>query len=309
MTRVADAPADLHVHSSASDGSDAPATLGPLAAAAGLATFALTDHDTTSGWEAAAAGLPAGVTMVPGAELSCRVATSGRTIGMHLLAYLFDPTEPTFAAVRQQLRDARLGRIDAWERLLRANGNAVSLDGLREQALTGVVGKPALVDLLLAEGLVPDRATGFSPEWAGGRYLVRRWQWDVLDAIRAVRAAGGVAVFAHPLARLRGPVVTLGDIARLAAAGLGGVEVDHPDHAPADRTALRALAREHGLLALGSSDYHGTGKAQGLGAETTPQPVLDALLAAGTGSAPVQGLAGPVAGAGPPGTAHSRPAA
>ena len=316
--RVAHAPADLHVHSSASDGSDAPATLGPLAAAAGLSTFALTDHDTTRGWESAAAGLPAGVTMVPGAELSCRVATAGGTISMHLLAYLFDRTEPAFAAVRHRLRNARLERIDGWAHRLRADGHGVSLDGLREQALSGVVGKPALVDLLLAEGLVPDRETGFGPEWAGGRYRVPRWQWDVLDAIPAVRAAGGVSVFAHPLARLRGPVVTLDDIVRLAAAGLGGVEVDHPDHAPADRSALRSFARKHGLLALGSSDYHGTAKTQRLGAETTARPVLDNLLVAGTGCAPMQAAAahaGPAASADPaaaaaaPGVGRSRPAA
>ncbi len=280
---------DLHAHSTASDGSDDPAAIGPLAAAAGLDAVALTDHDTTRGWAAATAGLPPGVTLVPGAELSCTVATAGSTIAMHLLAYLFDPTEPRLAGHRRRMRDARLARIDGWEQLLRADGHALSLDGLREQARTRVVGRPALVDVLLEAGVVPDRETGFAPHWAGGRYRVRRLEWDVVDAIAAVRAAGGVAVFAHPLARLRGPVVTLDDVARLAGAGLGGVEVDHPDHAPADRAALRSLAEWHGLLALGSSDYHGSGKAQHLGAETTPGPVLDALVAAGTGCAPVTG--------------------
>lgn len=284
---MADARADLHVHSTASDGSDDPSAIGALAEAAGLGAVAITDHDTTSGWAPAAAGLPAGVTLVPGAELSCSIATSGRTIAMHLLAYLFDPVEPRLAARLQRMRDARLARVDVWERLLRADGHLLSLDALREQALTRVVGRPALVDALLAAGLVPDRETGFGPQWAGGRYRAPRLEWDVVDAITDVRGAGGVAVFAHPLARQRGPIVTLDDIARLAARGLGGIEVEHPDHTFSDRVALRALADEHELLGLGSSDYHGSGKAQELGAETTSPQMLEALVGAASGSEPV----------------------
>lgn len=105
----------------------------------------------------------------------------------------------------------------------------------------------------------------------------------VRRAVEMIREAGGVSVFAHPLARRRGRVVEPSVIAELAGAGLTGVEVDHPDHAPEDRELLRGLAAETGLLATGSSDYHGTNKTIPLAAETTDPDVLDELVGRATG--------------------------
>lgn len=246
---------------------------------------ALTDHDTTGGWAEACAARPRGLTLVLGAELSCTVDVPalGRHINMHLLAYGFDPDEPQLAAERLRMRDARVDRVTRWEEMLRADGHDLSLEPLRRQAEQGSVGRPHFATLLVEAGLAATFEDAFGPDWAGGRYRVRRPGWDVFDAIGKVRDAGGVTVFAHPYARTRGPVVGASEIRKLAAAGLSGIEVDHPDHAPTDRDELRRLAAELDLPVTGSSDYHGSRKEQGLGAETTDPTELERLLSAATG--------------------------
>lgn len=228
---------------------------------------------------------PSGLTLVLGAELSCTVYVPefGRRISMHLLAYGFDPAEPELAAERLRMRDARLDRVARWEEMLHADGYDLSLEPLRRQAAHGTVGRPHFASLLVEAGLAANFEEAFGPEWAGGRYRVRRAGWDVADAITKVAGAGGATVFAHPYARLRGPVVGPSEIRALAAAGLTGLEVDHPDHAPDDRQELRRLAAELDLAVTGSSDYHGSRKVQGLGAETTRPDQLERLLSAATG--------------------------
>jgi 3',5'-nucleoside bisphosphate phosphatase len=246
---------------------------------------ALTDHDTTGGWAEASRVRPRGLTIVLGAELSCTVDVPalGRRISMHLLAYGFDPDEPELAAERLRTRDARVDRVRQWQDMLHADGYDLSLDPLLRQAEQGSVGRPHFATLLVEAGLAPSFEVAFGPDWAGGRYRIPREGWDVLDAIAKVQGAGGVTVFAHPYARLRGPVVGPSEIRALAAVGLTGVEIDHPDHAPADRDDLRGLASELELVITGSSDYHGTRKTQGLGAETTDPAQLDRLLSGVTG--------------------------
>lgn len=220
-----------------------------------------------------------------GAELSCTVEVPllGRRISMHLLAYGFDPVEPDLAAERSRMRDSRVDRVSQWQQMLQDDGYDLSLKPLLAQAEHGSVGRPHFAALLVEAGLASSFEVAFGPDWAGGRYRVRRPGWDVHDAIAKVQRAGGVTVFAHPYARLRGPVVGAAEIRALAAAGLTGVEVDHPDHAPDDRAELRRLAAELNLVVTGSSDYHGTRKAQRLGAETTHPAELDRLLSAVTG--------------------------
>ena len=115
--------------------------------------------------------------------------------------------------------------------------------------------------------------------YTGSPYYVEKVDTPAATAVAMVRAAGGVAVFAHPLARRRGRVVDEQAIAELATAGLAGLEVDHPDHAPADRALLRGLAAELDLVVTGSSDYHGTNKTTPIGAETTDPAQFEALIA------------------------------
>jgi hypothetical protein len=275
---------DLHTHSLASDGTMTPAELMRAAVQAGLDVIALTDHDTTAGWAPAAQARPAGLTLVRGAELSCVVPTTeGRRVSIHLLAYLFDPTERSFAAHRAELRDHRLTRGRAIVERLAADGVPIEWAQVERLAAGGAVGRPhvarALVDLGLA-GSVDEAFRRYL--YYGSPYHVPKQDLDAVVAVRAVRAAGGVPVFAHPRARSRGRIVGDDAIAVLAEAGLGGLEVDHLDHEPEDRDELRALAKDLGLIVTGSSDFHGSNKTIPLGACTTSVESYEALVAQAT---------------------------
>lgn len=281
---------DLHAHSNASDGTDTPAELVAAAVAAGLDVVALTDHDTVSGHAEAAAAvhaLPSGtrLTLVPGAELSCRV----EGISMHLLAYLFDPAEPAFARERELVRTDRFRRGQAVVERCRALGAPISWEQVRRIAGSGSVGRPHIASALVEAGVVTTVSDAFTADWLanGGRADVPKHETDPVEAVRLVRAAGGVPVFAHPGADKRGRTVSEQVIAELAAAGLGGLEVDHIDHDEPTRARLRALAAELGLFATGSSDYHGSRKTVGLGEFTTAPEAYEALLAQATGAKPI----------------------
>ncbi|MEV7672498.1 PHP domain-containing protein [Streptomyces sp. NPDC000963] len=283
---------DLHTHSTASDGTDSPAELVRNAAAAGLDVVALTDHDTTRGHAEAIAALPEGLTLVTGAELSCRVDG----IGLHLLAYLFDPEEPALLAERELVRDDRVPRARAMVGKLRELGVPVTWEQVARIAGDGSVGRPHVAEALVELGVVPDVSGAFTPEWLadGGRAHVGKHELDPVEAIRLVKAAGGVTVFAHPLAVKRGQVLPEAAIARLAEAGLDGVEVDHMDHDEATRARLRGLAKELGLLTTGSSDYHGSRKTCRLGEYTTDPEIYGEITRRAAGAFPVPGAGGPV---------------
>ena len=272
---------DLHTHSTASDGTTPPERLVLEARAAGLDVVALTDHDTTAGWSAAADALPAGLSLVRGAEISC---TSGG-ISLHLLAYLFDPDEPAFAARRHQLRASRLQRAERMVGLLADDGHPVTWAQVQELA-GGTVGRPHVAQALIDAGLVASVEEAFTAEWIGtrGRYWVGKADMDVFEAIRLVAGAGGVSVFAHPRATKRGRTVGDEVIAAMAEAGLAGLEIDHVDHDEAARTQLRGLATDLGLLVTGSSDFHGENKAIPLGENLTSDPSYDELVARATGA-------------------------
>jgi predicted metal-dependent phosphoesterase TrpH len=241
---------------------------------------ALTDHDTTAGWDEAAAALPQGLSLVRGAELSC----SRGGISLHLLAYLFDPAEPELAAKRAMLRASRLGRAERMIELLQADGHPVTWEQVQDLA-GGTVGRPHIAQALVAAGLIDTVNDAFTPEWLGthGRYWVAKAELDVVDAVRLVVRAGGVAVFAHPAASKRGRTVGDEVIALMAAAGLAGLEVDHVDHSEEERRHLRALAAELDLLTTGSSDFHGENKTVRLGANLTSEAAYDALVAEARG--------------------------
>ncbi|MFC8951994.1 PHP domain-containing protein [Streptomyces sp. NPDC057101] len=281
---------DLHTHSTASDGTDSPADLVRKAAAAGLDVVALTDHDTTRGHAEAIEALPEGLTLVTGAELSCRVDG----VGLHMLAYLFDPEEPELLAERELVRDDRVPRARAMVGKLRELGVPVTWEQVARIAGDGSVGRPHVAEALVELGVVPDVSGAFTPEWLadGGRAYVGKHELDPVEAIRLVKAAGGVTVFAHPLAVKRGQVLPEASIARLAEAGLDGIEVDHMDHDEATRARLRGLAKELGLLATGSSDYHGSRKTCRLGEYTTDPEIYGEITRRAAGAFPVPGAGG-----------------
>nr|WP_203691472.1 PHP domain-containing protein [Streptomyces sp. SID12488] len=281
---------DLHCHSTASDGTDTPAELVRNAAAAGLDVVALTDHDTTRGYAEAIAALPAGLTLVTGAELSCRLDG----VSMHILAYLFDPEEPALFAERELVRDDRVPRAQGMVAKLREMGVPITWERVARIAGDGSVGRPHVATALVELGVVPTVNDAFTGDWLadGARAYVPKHETDPFEALRLIKGAGGVAVFAHPAASKRGRTVPESAIAELAAAGLDGIEVDHMDHEPATRARLRGLAAELGLLGTGSSDYHGSRKTCVLGEYTTDPEVYGEITRRATGAFPVPGTGG-----------------
>jgi 3',5'-nucleoside bisphosphate phosphatase len=271
---------DLHAHSSVSDGTDTPTQFVLAAAAAGLDVVALTDHDTTAGWAEAVAALPAGLRLMRGAEFSCvAIDSEGRRISVHLLGYLFDPTSEIIVAEQSRLRDERRSRLRAMAARMAMDGFPVDPDAvLAALAPDAPAGRPHLARALVSAGIVGSVDEAFQRYLgAGGPYYIARADTDVRTAVRMVRAAGGVPVLAHPAARRRGPVVDPAVITELAAEGLAGVEVDHPDHGGEDRAALRDLAAALDLVITGSSDYHGRNKTVSLGQETTHPEALERI--------------------------------
>jgi predicted metal-dependent phosphoesterase TrpH len=268
---------DLHAHSSASDGTETPAELVRAAADAGLDVVALTDHDTVRGWAAATEALPSGLRLVRGAEISC--AYDG--VSLHLLAYLFDPEHEALAEEMSMALDDRVPRAKAIVGKLAAAGHPITWELVLDQLQDGAtVGRPHIADTLVALGVVPDRTAAFDTLLHdGSEFFVGHYYVDAVRAVKLVREAGGVPVFAHPAAAKRGTTVGDDAIVAMAAAGLAGLEVDHRDNPPEARARLRALAADLGLLVTGASDYHGTGKENRLGENTTDPEVLAALLA------------------------------
>ena len=269
---------DLHTHSRVSDGTDSPAELVAAAAATGLDVVALTDHDTAAGWpEALAAGTQHGITVVPGMEISTEYG--GHSV--HLLAYLLDPTLPGLVAELGHVLAGRSARVPTMVARLREAGIEITLDDVYEQSAdAAATGRPHVADALVALGVVGHRDEAFDAYLAWGRpAFVDRYNAPLERIIPLVTEAGGVSVIAHPWGRSRRHEPTERQLAELVEIGLGGIEVDHQDHGPAERSALRAIAKNLDLVTTGSSDYHGTGKTgHPLGVNTTDPAELHRLL-------------------------------
>jgi predicted metal-dependent phosphoesterase TrpH len=218
-------------------------------------------------------------------ELSCRRA--GQSI--HLLAYLFDPGHTELAEECRRIRGARDERAATTVARLAELGVPITLGMVEEIAAGGVIGRPHIARAMVAAGVIEQPDQAFTPEWigTGGRAYVSRYALDPVHAVRLTRAAGGVAVLAHPRAATRGRVVPDEWIAEMAAAGLSGVEVDHPDHDPAARAHLRGLAADLGLVVTGSSDDHGALTGHRLGCETTTPDAYERLIDTPTAVRPI----------------------
>jgi predicted metal-dependent phosphoesterase TrpH len=275
----------MHSHSTASDGTSPPAEVMRRAREAGLDVIALTDHDTVAGHLAAAEALPAGLTLLPGMELSCRL--EGHSV--HLLGYLFDPSDPELAAECAKIRDSRVHRARAMVERLAELGVPVTWEQVSALAGGGVVGRPHIARAMVEAGGIDSPEQAFSPDWIGpgGRAHVPRYALDPARAIALIRAAGGVAVLAHPRAAARGWMMPDDVIAGLAAAGLHGIEVRHPDQDQAQRMQLAALAARLGLVASGGSDDHGALTGYRIGSETIAPGAYEELLSQATGGTPV----------------------
>lgn len=275
-------PIDLHTHSQVSDGTESPTELVHAAQAAGLGTIALTDHDSTAGWdEARVAADETGVRVVPGMELSTRHGWHS----VHLLAYLVDPDNLALREETLRIREARLTRAESIVARLAADFDITWDDVVAQTAHGATVGRPHIADALVARGAALDRSAAFAdilhPKFG---YYEPHYAPDPVDAVRLVVAAGGVPVLAHPGTRGAGDVLSRAYLGELMDAGLFGLELHHRENTPDALAVLFPYAHEFGLAVTGSSDYHGTGKPNRLAEHTTEPEVLVSILERGSGA-------------------------
>lgn len=289
---------DLHTHSTASDGTDAPADLPRLAKQAGLEAFALTDHDTTAGLAPAAdAAKQAGVVFVPGIELSIvadpfaeasPLADDGPTDmgSIHLLGYHVRTDSEALTIIETKLRQARETRNPQIIEKLSELGVRISYDDVLELAQAGsdehadenAVGRPHIAQLMVQRGYVKSMHEAFAQYLGPGAAAYVPRELPTADkAIAALHSAGGVAVLAHPVHLGLSAADLEHHIARLADLGLDGIETHHPDHEPANTKQLTALAERFDLITTGGSDYHGSRKAIALGSVIAPENALREL--------------------------------
>ncbi|MDN4478228.1 PHP domain-containing protein [Demequina sp. SYSU T00039] len=268
---------DLHTHSTVSDGTGTPEQVMHEAYEARLDIVALTDHDSIDGWgEASEVASGLGLGFVPGIEISAK----DRWVSIHMLALWPRPFDEDLVAMLARTRAARLTRAREMVGLIAADYPITWDDVMEFSGDAATVGRPHIADALVARGCFPSRDAVFADVLHNGSaYYVPHYAPDVHDAVRVIRAAGGVPVFAHPAAHARGKVVPDRVIRSLAAAGLAGLEIDHRDHDDASRTRLHDLAAKHGLVPTGSSDYHGDGKLNRLGENLTSPEAYEALRA------------------------------
>jgi 3',5'-nucleoside bisphosphate phosphatase len=277
-------PIDLHTHSNVSDGTETPAELVRAAIDAGLGVVAITDHDSTAGWEeAAAAASGTGLTVIPGMEFSTR----RDWMSIHLLGYLIDPEEVDLREETLRIRESRLKRAETIVSRLAADFEIEWADVVAQTTDGATVGRPHIADALVARGHALDRSAAFEgilhPRHG---YSVPHYAPDPLEAVRMVRAAGGVPVLAHPGTRGALSVLTERVVGELVDAGLFGLELHHRENTESGKRKLTRFAEKFGLAVTGSSDYHGAGKPNRLAENTTEPEVLERIIAEGTGAAP-----------------------
>lgn len=260
---------DLHAHSTASDGTHAPAAVVEAARRAGLAALALTDHDTLAGVpEAQRAAAAVGLRLVAGVELSVHHGT----VEVHLLGLHIHEIDALQRDL-ERFRDQRRARAETIVAKLAALGVPVTMTQVLEAAGGGAIGRPHVARALIAGGHVADVREAFDRYLGAGRpAYVEKERLGVAEGIAMLHRAGGLAVLAHPGGDGRREWIE-----PFVAAGLDGIEVRHPSHSAEDVARLAALTEFFGLVPSGGSDWHGATKgARVLGAMRVPQAWLDA---------------------------------
>ena len=247
---------DLHAHSNRSDGTFSPAEVVRLASERDLDVVALTDHDTTDGLdEAVATGSELGVEVVPGIELSAE----HDAMSVHVLCYWMDPANADLQAELARLREERFRRGELMVEKLRALGVPIEFEHVRRIANGATIVRPHLAQAMVEIGAVASETEAFDVYLGDGRPgHVPKHALDPVDAVALILGAGGVCVLAHPGMWGDQSSVPVELIERMAAGGMRGLEVDHPDHLPEQVERYRALAGDLGLVATGGSDCHGT---------------------------------------------------
>ena len=247
---------DLHTHSNRSDGTFEPAEVVRLAAERALDVVALTDHDTTDGLpEALATGSVVGVEVVPGVEFSAEF--EGNSV--HVLCYWMDPQDAALQLELRRLREDRFRRGELMVGKLQELGLPVAFQRVRAIAGDATIVRPHIAQAMVEAGVVATVKEAFERYIGdGGPAHVAKHALDPVNAVALIDGAGGVCALAHPGMWGDQSSVPVELIERMAAAGMRGLEVDHPDHTPEMRERYRTLAAELGLIATGGSDCHGT---------------------------------------------------
>jgi predicted metal-dependent phosphoesterase TrpH len=268
---------DLHTHSNFSDGTESPTTLLSKAMAHGITTLALTDHDTVAGWDEAIAHLRSGLQLVLGSEISCQTDDG---ISVHMLGLLFDRQNPELMEMMATTRDNRYTRMSKIIEKLNAADYAITFEDVMAELSEGAtLGRPHLADALVTKGYMKSRDQVFAEVLHNDSpFYVSHYSPTPLEAIVKIKAAGGVAVMAHPMSSLRSRVVAPETFAEYVEAGLDGIEVFHRDHTEANRNLLLGIAAELDLVVTGSSDYHGNGKLNLLGENITAPAEFEKLV-------------------------------
>ena len=269
---------DLHTHSLASDGTDTPGELINKAHASGITTLGLMDHDTVAGWDEAINYLRPGMSLVLGSEISCQTLDG---TSVHMLGMLFDRENAALSEVLATTRDNRLVRMNRIISKLNAAGFEITIEDVLAQLAPGAtLGRPHLADALIAKKIVASRDEAFTELLHNNsKYYISHYSPTPEDAIRMIKNAGGVAVIAHPLASLRGRTVSIESFESMVDAGLDGIEISHRDQNEDERKLLREVVTQYGIIATGSSDYHGNGKLNQLAEFTTAPEDFEALEA------------------------------
>lgn len=246
--------ADLHIHTTASDGACSPMEILELAKKNHLDTISLTDHDTIDGYlEAVHHADDYSIRLIPGVEIT--VTFAGREI--HLLAYDFDPADEGLVRFLKQQRKARVSRMEQMLSLLRRDGFDLTMDEVRAESRGSNPGRPHLARIMVRKKMVASVSEAFMRYL--GSSLIRKidsMYGDLDEAVKVVRTAGGVTALAHP-----GPLYTTEEIESMLEAGIDGLECIHPSHNFEQQRKLSRLAESRHLLVTGGSDFHGTGKA------------------------------------------------
>ncbi len=271
---------DLHVHSSVSDGTDAPDEIARLAAEAGCTAIALTDHDSLEGvWPAQRSCESRGVDFAPGCEISCEWSRGS----LHVLVYFVEPGEGPLQDALVDLQRARLERNEAMARRLASMGLPVSYDEILAEAGGRGVGRPHAAAVLVRKGLVGSVQEAFDKWLAKGKPAhVDKARLAPDTAIRLARDSGGVPVMAHPHTLHVEPSELESAVSELASTGLGGLEAAYSEYSPDERERLSRVARRQNLAITGGSDYHGRYKpglsiGTGRGDLSVPDEYLDRL--------------------------------
>jgi 3',5'-nucleoside bisphosphate phosphatase len=268
---------DLHTHSTCSDGTNSPGQNIALARERGLDGIAITDHDTTEGFDeafaAAAADGPA-IEVVPGIEFSAEYDGAS----LHVLSYWIDPANQDLREELRRLHDTRFRRGEMMVEKLQELGYEISFDRVREIAGGGPIARPHVAKAMVDVGIVATEQEAFDRFISDdGIAYVPKHALHPMDALRLITSAGGVCVLAHPgMWKGAGSVPDV-LIEELAAGGMAGLEVDHPDHDDAQRARYGSLATRLGLVRTGASDCHGARYDFRLGSETTPAELVDEL--------------------------------